>query len=96
MRKITTSPFTASYFCCSADHTIRRYTNYILRGQRVITTERQNHIEYNSIASNYVEARKTMSREPVEEYTIYSCLLRPLLDDRGSLEGKCVLDLACG
>ena len=44
----------------------------------------KNQVECNTIASDYVNARNTISREPVEEYTIYNCMLRSLSDDYGS------------
>lgn len=55
-----------------------------------------NQPEYDSIASIYVGLRKYNFMNALEYYTIYKRMLRPLLDDRGLLTGKRILDLGCG
>jgi len=52
--------------------------------------------EYDSIASKYVKVREEHLLKPVLDYTVYKCMLQPLLDNNGLLTGKRVLDLACG
>ncbi|CAF2878926.1 unnamed protein product [Rotaria sp. Silwood2] len=52
--------------------------------------------QYDSIAEKYVEGHQTNFLESVECYTVYHCLLKPLLDEHGLLTGKRVLDLGCG
>ncbi|CAF0745053.1 unnamed protein product [Adineta steineri] len=51
---------------------------------------------YDSIASQYVEVRKEHLLQPLLNYNVYKCMLKPLLDNHGLLTGKRVLDLACG
>ncbi len=62
--------------------------------QQVAMTSNQP--EYDSIASIYAGLRKNCIDNALEYYTVYKCMLRPLLDDRGLLTGKRVLDLWCG
>lgn len=52
---------------------------------------------YDSIAAQYTETTDAWdTRIFIERYTIYNCMLKPLLDEHGFLTGKRVLDLACG
>lgn len=52
--------------------------------------------EYDSFAGEYVRWRDENVCDPIERYTVYNKMLKPLFDEHDQLTGKRVLDIACG
>jgi SAM-dependent methyltransferase len=59
----------------------------------MMNDESKDDVEFSAEFPKY---REENVREPVERYTIHNVMLKPFLDEDGSLRGKRVLDLACG